>query len=383
MPRLARPAQRERVLYFRKLPLRRLTSLLLAIFCLFSMFGFLIDLFGYARKPTPVVLAWTLFTGAMAVLYFIALARAHRLVLVAAGVHLLGSWLISSLMHFFSAQLVNPSLEQGVHRAAIAILILSTSACGLFLRFILKEGRRSVRLETELSFAHGIQTTLVPIIENRSPRWEVYGISLPSEKVGGDLVDAVVLEDGSLFAYVADISGHGLPAGVLMGMVKAAVRTQLFANSDPAALFDRINLVLPAVKEPNMYATCAAIRISRDGRVIEYALAGHPPILLARPGHNRIEHLIDEQFPLGLLPAPRWNSHTLTPSAGDLLLIATDGIIEAESKHGDEFGLERLDELLRGNVCRPLPGLSAEIHSAVRAFAEQSDDQTLLLIRIL
>lgn len=62
-------------MYFRKLPLRRFTSLLLAIFCLFSMFGFLIDLFGNARKPTPAVLAWTLFTGAMAVLYVIALAR--------------------------------------------------------------------------------------------------------------------------------------------------------------------------------------------------------------------------------------------------------------------------------------------------------------------
>ena len=375
--------RRPHELYFRSLPLRRLASLLLAVFCLFSMFGFLIDLLGTGQKPTGVVLAWTLFTGAMATLYFIVLTRARRFVIPAIGAHVLGSWLISSLIHLFRGQLVNPSPEQGVHRGAIAILVLSTSACGFFLHFILSEGRRSVRLETELSLAHRIQTTLVPPVESRSARWELYGISLPSEKVGGDLVDAVMLEDGSLFAYVADIAGHGLPAGILMGMLKAAARTQLFDSPSPAALFDRMNLVLPAVKEPNMYATCAAIHICPDGRSIEYALAGHPPILAVQPGSDRAERLGDEQFPLGLLPAPRWNTRTRSASPGDLFLIATDGIIEAESKDGEEYGLERLDNLLRDNVGRPLPELSAAIHSAVNAFARQSDDQTLLLIRIL
>lgn len=369
--------------YFRQLPLRRLVSLLLAIFCLFGMFGFLIDLLGTAQKPTPVVLVWTLFTGAMAVFYLIALTRAPRLILPAVGVHLLGSWQITTLIHSFSAHLVNPSVEQGVHRAAIAVLLLSVSACGFFLHFILREGRRAVRLETELSLAHGIQATLVPPVESRSAQWEVYGISLPSEQVGGDLVDAVALGDGSLFAYVADITGHGLSAGILMGMLKTAVRTQLFDNSDPAALFGRMNRVLPAVKEPHMYATCAAIRISRDARSIEYALAGHPPILHARPGDGNIERLADQQLPLGLVSAPPWSSHTLKTSPGDLLLIVTDGITEAESKNGEAFGLARLDKLLLENVRQPLPAGAREIHSAVREFAKQNDDQTLLLIRIL
>lgn len=369
--------------YFRKLPLRRLTSLVLAIFCLFAMFAFLIDLLGDARKPPLVVFSWTVFTGAMAVLYFIALTRARRLFLAVVGVHLLGSWLVSSFIHLLTGQLVNTSAEQGVHRAAIAILLLSTSSCGLFLHFILREGRRSIRLETELSFAHGIQHTLVPPIDCRAPQCEIYGISQPSEKVGGDLVDAVLLADGSVFTYVADIAGHGLPAGILMGMLKTAVRTHLLDNPGPAALFDRLNLVLPAVKEPNMYATCAAIHIAPDGSAIEYAIAGHPSILHAQPRNGRTDCLSDEQFPLGLLPAPRWKSHMLAPSAGDVFLITTDGVNETASEDGHEFGLDRLRQFLEKDVRRPLPALSADILAAVNAFGPSQDDRTLLLVRVL
>jgi serine phosphatase RsbU (regulator of sigma subunit) len=80
-------------------------------------------------------------------------------------------------------------------------------------------------LQTELALAQGIQHTLVPIVHSRSQFWEVYGVSLPSEQVGGDLVDLVQEHEGSALAYVADISGHGLQAGILMGMFKTAART--------------------------------------------------------------------------------------------------------------------------------------------------------------
>ena len=129
------------------------------------------------------------------------------------------------------------------------------------MHFIQNEGCRAVRIQTELSLAQGIQQTLVPVIDWQSSNLEIYGISLPSAEVGGDLVDVVPLPDGSVFAYVADVSGHGLPAGILMGMIKTAVHTQLFDLPSPTAVFDRLNEVLPAVKEPHMYATCTALRI--------------------------------------------------------------------------------------------------------------------------
>ena len=89
-----------------------------------------------------------------------------------------------------------------------------------------------MRIQNELELAHSIQRTLVPTLEIRTPRFEVYGISQPSEKVGGDLVDAISLSNGDLVAFLADVSGHGLPASILMGRVKTAARTALLDACD-------------------------------------------------------------------------------------------------------------------------------------------------------
>ena len=163
------------------------------------------------------------------------------------------------------------------------------------MQFIQNFGRHAVRIQTELSLAHGIQQTLVPLIDLRSTRVEIYGVSLPSTEVGGDLVDVVSLPDGSVFAYVADVAGHGLPAGILMGMIKTAVHTQLFDLPSPTAVFDRLNEVLPAVKEPHMYATCTAQRIfeneSNPACRVQYAIAGQPAMLLFSAATSTVSQL--------------------------------------------------------------------------------------------
>jgi len=250
--------------YFRDVPLRRLTFLLLAIFCLFGMLGFLIDLIELGRKSLSEVLVWTIFTGGMAVFYLLTTIRAPRWLLFPLAMHVAGSLLIRALIvpsvgNFAS----KPIDETGIRMAAVASLALSLLAGGLFLQFIRSEGRRAVRLQTELSVAHGIQKTLVPVIEKIAMGSEFYGVSIPSDKVGGDLVDVVELKEGQTFAYVADIAGHGLPAGILMAMFKTAARTQLMDSPRLPAFLERLNEVLPQVKEPEMFATCAAILLKR------------------------------------------------------------------------------------------------------------------------
>lgn len=207
--------------YFRDVPLRRLTLLLLAMFCLFGMVGFLINAKDLGRKPVTEVLVWTVFTGGMAVFYLLTLIRSPRWLPWPIAVHVLGSRLIRMLILPDAGNyLSRPADEDGIRMAAMASLALSMLAGILFLQFIRSEGRRAVRLQTELSLAHGIQTTLVPVIETTFANCEIYGISVPSENVGGDLVDAVALPSGPIVAYVADIAGHGLPAGILMAMLR-------------------------------------------------------------------------------------------------------------------------------------------------------------------
>jgi Stage II sporulation protein E (SpoIIE) len=383
---LFRTAARKRTfIYWQTVPLRRLTFLLLALFCLFGMIGFIVDLFALGQKPVLTVIIWTIFTGVMAVTYLLTAIRAPRFLLLAVVVHLLGSRLIAYGIHQLPGWLENPSVDSGVRTAASAVLVLSMASCLFFLVFIQYEGRHSVRIETELSLAHSIQQTLVPKITIENPHYEIYGVSVPSDNVGGDIVDVVQLPDGALFAYVADIAGHGLSAGILMGMLKTSIRTQLLDGSSPTAVFERLNRVLPAVKENHMYATCSALRLpamdSTDTLAVEYAIAAHPPILHLRTDAGCVVRLRDEQLPIGLLPEATYRSHQLQVKPKDVLLIATDGILDAENRHGEAFGLTRLEGLLLKYQDAPLADIAVHAHKAIRDAYQQSDDQSLLMIR--
>ena len=188
-----------------------------------------------------------------------------------------------------------------------------------------------------------------------------------------------------MFAYVADVSGHGLPAGILMGMIKTAVRTQLLDLPSPAAVFERLNEVLPAVKEPHMYATCTALRIylgaNSSSCRVDYAIAGQPAMLHAS-ANGGVTRLADQQLPLGLLAGPPYTGHTVNLLPRDILLIATDGILEATDKAGAEFGLDQVERILRENHGNPSSAIAKSIHAALSGTYAQDDDQSLLLVRL-
>jgi serine phosphatase RsbU (regulator of sigma subunit) len=240
-------------------------------------------------------------------------------------------------------------------------------------------------MQNELDLAHGIQQTLVPLIHRVGPFYEIYGLTRPSERVGGDLVDLIPSRDGDI-AYVADVAGHGLQAGILMGMLKAAARTALLEPSSASArlplLLDRLDSVLPAVKESHMYAAFAALQLGPMGRV-RHALAGHPPVLHYCPANGTFRELRLEQFPLGLVPGAQFAAMELNVEPGDLLLIATDGILEACNPQDREFGTEGLRICVESNPQAPLSQMATNILAAVANWGKQQDDQTLLIVRCL
>ncbi|HSY03411.1 MAG TPA: SpoIIE family protein phosphatase [Acidobacteriaceae bacterium] len=267
---------------------------------------------------------------------------------------------------------------------AVGTIFIFALLLFLIRRFSLAR-QEETRLATELASAHSIQRTLVPPISASFSGYDLNGLSLPSEKVGGDLVDVVLLPNRSVLAYVADVSGHGLQAGILMGMVKTAVRTILLESSDDPArllanLCDRLNRALPTVKESHMYATLSAICLAPDGR-IEYTLAGHPSILYYQASSRTVEALGSNQLPVGLLPVDAYISHSLQIEQGDLLAIVTDGILEAANAQEEEFGSDRIAALLLQMAGQDLGSMRDRIVSAAQAFGKQADDQTILLIR--
>jgi sigma-B regulation protein RsbU (phosphoserine phosphatase) len=147
-------------------------------------------------------------------------------------------------------------------------------------------------------------------------------------------------------------------------------------------LLNRLNTVLPQVKEPQMYATFTGFRLGGDGNIF-CALAASPPIIHWHASAQMISRFEEPQFPVGLLPSSQFDGFPLDAATGDLFVVATDGILEVADKSEEEFGIERLNAVIAAGPHDPLPQLAARILSVASSFGRQLDDQTLLLVRCL
>ncbi len=366
--------------YWRALPMRRMTRLLLGTFFMASVGGFAVDLLQLDHPSLGHGFFWPIFGGTMAAGISAARIKKFRLALPLWLVMIAVAWLAYRAAHVSSSFPLPDALHQRVVFDAFGIWLCISLGFRLLLSFFTTEGLANVRMQTELSLAHGIQATLVPIVSFQSSTFEIYGKSIPSTEMGGDLID-VVESDGNLLAYVADISGHGLPAGQLMGMLKTAMRVSLQFRRHPVALLESVDRVLPVVKEPDMYATMALLNFDGSAQA-EYALAGHGPILHYRDRSRDTVRLSMKQFPLGLIPGGCYASQRVTYLSRDLFLMLTDGISEVPNERDEEFGLARLEQLLTQYATQPLPHIWELIMDEVHQHGLQQDDQSLLLVRV-
>src|SRR5581483_9309442 len=224
-----------------------------------------------------------------------------------------------------------------------------------------------------------MQSTLVPPLSYRSAHIEAHGQSLTKDDVGGDLMDVVASGD-DLTAYVADVSGHGFRAGVLMGMLKTAVRYGLLLDQPLTKLLDDLNRVLPSVKEPHMFATLAALRFNNSG-VAEYVSAGHVPLVHYRRRTRDVARYCLPQLPLGLIDGDEYSSTKIPYELGDIFAIVTDGILERGEHPDPDLGFEQIATLLRNNADASLADLSELIYADLARCGKQRDDETVLLLR--
>ena len=367
--------------YWHVLPLGRMKMLLAGYFFIGAAGGFACDLLQLNASRVGGGFFWPVLVGTGATALRAAGIKRIRLVPLLLLLVVVTAWLGYWASHVSPPLPVPVVVHRRVLFDAVGILV----GIGFGLRFLLfftgTEGLASVRMQTELSLAHGIQATLVPTISFQNASFELYGKSIPSTEMGGDLID-VIESDGGLVAYVADISGHGLPAGQLMGMLKSAMRLAMQFRQMPVATLESVDRVLPDLKEREMFATVALLRFGGSSEV-EYGLAGHPPILHYRHGSSDTARLSMEQLPLGLIPGGSYASKRVIYSPRDLFLMVTDGITEVANARDEEFGLTRLEELLTRHATRALPEIWDLIMREVRQYGPQQDDQSLLLLRVL
>ena len=361
------------------LPLAQLAPLAAAIFTLFSILGPVTDVIAGARQPAVVVLGNTLLSGAIALGYAFGSMRRNWW-LLGAAIALQIAWIASVGLIAAGFPLLAAERVPGRMKFdGVLTLLLVVSSYSCFLWFINRTAARYLRAQAEIVLAREIHRVLVPAVRTTIDGFEFAGFSIPSGEVGGDLVDVVSREDGWI-GYVADVSGHGVSSGLVMGMFKSALHMRLLAGGTLASLLQDLNRVLVPLKQSSMFVTLACVRLVRGGP-IEFAVAGHLPILCFKSGAAGVEESTTHQMPSGMFDDYQFSSSTLECAPGDLLVILTDGLIEVFDGADHELGLEEMKRTIAESASASLETIGARVVARSRAHGTQIDDQTLLLIR--
>jgi serine phosphatase RsbU (regulator of sigma subunit) len=378
---------RQRV--FRAMPWRSQFLLYVVVFCTFAPIGVLTKMTTLGAVPVPYMLLYAGLWGCFGVTSVFASLRAIKALPVVVAVALMVSL---ALVRWGPTSPVPSSLDAAgiaTARNTLSIIMLVTigaivTAYRAAFALLSREGHRHWGEQQEIQLAHGIHVALVPAVagERASMAWR--GVSHPSGEVGGDLVDVIDRPDHkpAWIGCVADVSGHGVAAGLLMGMFKTALRGAVNDATDMGALVTRVNAVLTPLCEPNMFVTAGALRRA-DARTFEYVLAGHPPILCWRARDRRTEWVGESQLAMCLVAETRYESRALAVAPNDLVIVVTDGLLEVFDRADRELGRAGIARALDGiDEATPLDELERRLFEACRRHGRQTDDQTVLIVQV-
>lgn len=251
-------------------------------------------------------------------------------------------------------------------------------------RLLYQSSLERKRMETELEVAKDIQSRLLPTGSMDTDQYSICGRNEPCRTVGGDYFDYFGMEDGSLGFAIADVSGKGIPAALMMTSLVAAFRREAKAGNDPREVMERLNpIVASLVTTGSFICFFFGIWNPRTG-IISYCNAGMDPPVLFRPRAFYRQVLKRGGPVLGVEPDRRYREGNLALEPGDRLFLFTDGLTEEQNPLGDFFDSDRLFDLVEVNMDSSPSRLIEKIFSAVNAFGgeERSDDKTAIMLEI-
>lgn len=241
------------------------------------------------------------------------------------------------------------------------------------------------RLEAELELSQVVQRALLPQRVPSIRGVELAAFSRPSEIIGGDYFDFFQFRDGTHGLVIADVSGHGVSAGMLMSSLQTAIRTMAPDTDSPAEILERINRFYIHNIHFTTFVTVFLARFDPATLTLSYVNAGHNPPALRRREGSTIHWLKPTAPAIGLAENFHARMETLGFSQGDSLLLYTDGVTEVYNFQNEEFGQERLGELVHQHADRTAPDLLQAIRQAVSAFGGDRplvDDVTMVALKI-
>ena len=266
--------------------------------------------------------------------------------------------------------------------------ISEQSAFALYNAIIYSEANEKKRLDHDLEIARDIQRILLPSEAPVVAGFEISGLNIPARHVSGDYFDYIKVDEERLGVAIADVSGKGVPASIIMAICRSVLRSQAAGNPSPADVLQKVNRQLyPDIKE-DMFISTAYVILDHARNVVTLCRAGHDAPLLYQHQTRTITPLKPPGMVVGIDSGSVFDRITsdfvLTLERDDCLLLYTDGVTEALDANGDEFGFERMVECVRASAASGAPAIIARIIDELRSFVgsqPQNDDITLIAIR--
>jgi serine phosphatase RsbU (regulator of sigma subunit) len=259
--------------------------------------------------------------------------------------------------------------------------LASEAAMAIYNARLYRESQEKRKMDEELAIAREIQQALLPNPIKALPFVSGHSLSVPCREVGGDYFDYFDMVGGRLGFALGDVAGKGMPAALLTSMIQGMFCAQTLLDLELPAMISNVNRNLVRRGTGNRFVTFFFGILDSEGHCV-YTNAGHnPPILVRKDGS--LEELRDGGMVLGLFVAAQYESRTVGLHPGDHLVLFTDGVLEALNTAGEEFGEERLRELLKANARSATPEILARLQEAITSFSAntpQHDDITMMVL---
>jgi sigma-B regulation protein RsbU (phosphoserine phosphatase) len=239
-------------------------------------------------------------------------------------------------------------------------------------------------IEREVDIAAQIQRRLQPARLPEIPTAALAVYNRPARGVSGDYYDVFQLDDDRIGIVICDVAGKGIPAALVMVMIRSVLQLIVSAGRDAAATLDWVNRGITGRIDVDHFATLAFLIYDQKKREVRYANAAHLPLLLHRRGSGRMFKVDTEGLPIGVERTTRYQQKCFTLEEGDLLILCTDGIPEAMNPAGKQYGMAGLCRVVDQNAALPVEELATAIQQDIARFvgsARQHDDQTLLMLQ--
>lgn len=240
-----------------------------------------------------------------------------------------------------------------------------------------------VAIKRELDIAGQMQQATLPTSFPATERYNISANMEPAREVGGDMYDILPLPYDRVFATVADVSGKGIPAALMMMSIRTALKGAVIGSDNLSDTLAETNNLISQDAPAEMFATVISVIYDTRSGKCSYAAAGHPPPILVKADGQAQELPMQGGIAIGIEPNFPYENHTVTLQTGESLILYSDGVTEAMTEHREEFGLSRMLHVFEGQPPQSAEEASKRVFEAVHSFvgqSKQSDDITCLCL---